>query len=650
MSISQVEKVLIAFHNNEREKFLSRLQDEGILHITEIREEGKLSGEENIDLNISIASLDRVIKYLRPYRKESFIDNLFGNKTVVDGEFYRDTMSSHKYKKIVAVVKELEKKKTELQREKTLCDAQLEELLPWKSLDIELKELKKLKKVSIEIGSIPKPPEDFNEKVSQLPVEVEIIKREKDRIYCIFVYRIEVKDEVRNFLTNIAFEPARLEGFIRKPHDIIEELDANLKEIIKKLEKIEKESYEMAEDIERIFIIYEEDYNASLRDRALTNAYLTSRAVFIEGWVRKKDRKRLTRLIDEFLTVTIEDIKPDKDEKIPVELENIGPVRPFESLTKLYGTPHPSEIDPSPLVAPFFVLFFALCLSDAMYGLIFAIISIFFMKKITGDKRLLKVLMAGSIATIIIGALLGGWFGDLPQRLSGILPGFAVFRERILLFDPMNEPLYFFILSLGIGVVQILVGFFVGFIKLLRQGRPIEAVSCKLSWVIFWSSLLLYVGTSFLPPIEGLKPVFLSFIIIAALLVLFVSGFPSRNWITRIAKGLFNLYQGIMGTVGDIISYSRLMALGLVTVGLAMAINILTEVMLQIPVLKFVLVPVVFIGGHLFSIAINVLGAYVHTLRLQYAEFFTKFFDGGGEPFYPLKRENRFVAVKENVV
>ena len=101
-----------------------------------------------------------------------------------------------------------------------------------------------------------------------------------------------------------------------------------------------------------------------------------------------------------------------------------------------------------------------------------------------------------------------------------------------------------------------------------------------------------------------------------------------------------------MGTVGDIISYSRLMALGLVTVGLAMAINILVGVMAQIPVLKFVLVPLVFIFGHLFSIGINVLGAYVHTLRLQYAEFFTKFFEGGGEPFSPLRRETKFVIVE----
>jgi V/A-type H+-transporting ATPase subunit I len=646
MAISQIEKVLLALHKDEREEFLSRLQEEGILHITEIKEKGRASKGENIELSTKIASLERVINYLRPYTKESFVDSLFGNKRVVDENLYRETLASSKYEKVVVEVKELERKRAELQREKTQCETQLEELIPWGSLNIPIEELRKFKQVFVEAGFVPKPSPNFDEKVAQLPVEVEIIRRERDGIYCIFAYRVEGKDEIRNFLTGIGFEPARLDGFTGKPQDIVKGLLNRLKEIEKQKEKIVKRSAEIASDIERIFVIYDENYNASLRERALSNAFLTPRAVCIEGWVRKKDKKRLKRLVDEFATVTLEEIEPRAGELSPVELENSPPVRPFEILTKLYGTPHSREIDPSPLIAPFFILSFALCLADAMYGLVFAFICLIFMRKIKGDKRLLKILTVGSVATIVVGALLGGWFGDLPQRLSATLPGLVAFRERALIFDPMNEPLKFFVLALGVGIVQILVGFFVGFIKLLRQGRILEAVASKLSWDIFWISLFLFMGASFIPLLEGFKPAFLSLITAAALLVLLASGVPSRNFFTQIAKGLFNLYQGIMGTIGDIISYSRLMALGLVTVGLAMAINILVNVMGEIPVMKFVLVPLVFIFGHLFSIGINVLGAYVHTLRLQYAEFFTKFFDGGGEPFSPLRRETRFVMVE----
>jgi len=646
MAISQTKKVLIALHKDERTKFLSRLQDEGILHITEIKEKGKVSKEEGTDLNIKIASLERVINYLRSYTKESFIDTLFGNKRVVDNNLYRETLASSKYEKLISEVKELERKIAELQRERTQCETQRKELLPWESLNISLEELKEFKQVLVELGFISKPPLDFDEKVSQLPVEVEIIQKGKEGIYCIFAYRAEAKNEIRNFLIGIGFEPARLDGFTGKPRNIIKGLQNRLEEIEQQRERIVERSAEIARDIERILVIYEEDYNTSLREKALSNAFVTPSAVCIEGWIRKKDKKRLEKLADGFATVTVEEIQPHAGELPPVELENRPPVRPFEVLTKLYGTPHSREIDPSSLIAPFFILFFALCLADAMYGLIFAFISLIFMRRIKGDKRLLKILMAGSVATIVVGALLGGWFGDLPQRLSPIFPRLAIIRGKLLLFDPMKEPLKFFILALGVGIVQILVGFFVGFVKLLRQGKILEAIAGKLSWDIFWISLLLFVMASFIPALEGFKSIFLSLIIVAALLVLFASGIPSRNFFIQVAKGLFNLYQGIMGTVGDIISYSRLMALGLVTVGLAMAINILVGVMAQIPVLKFVLVPLVFIFGHLFSIGINVLGAYVHTLRLQYAEFFTKFFEGGGEPFSPLRRETKFVIVE----
>ncbi len=646
MAISKIDKVLLALHKDEREKFLSRLQEEGILHITEIKEKGGISKEENIDLDMKIASLERVINYLRPYTKASFIDSLFGNKRMVDKSLYKETLASPKYQKVVLEVKELERKRSELQREKTQYETQLGELLPWEPLNIPLEELRKFKQVLAEAGFIPKVPPDFDEKISQLPVEVEIVRREKEGIYCIFAYRTEAREEIRNFLTSIGFEPSRFDGFTGKPKEIIKVLLNKLKEIDKQKQKIVEKSAEIAKDIERIFVIYEENYNERLREGALSDAFVTPCALCIEGWIRRKDKKRLKNLVGEFDTVTIEDIKPREGELPPVELDNRPLVRPFEVLTKLYGTPHSREIDPSPLIAPFFILFFAFCLSDAMYGLVFAFICLIFLRKIKGDKRLLKVLTIGSIATIVVGALLGGWFGDLPQRLSTTFPGLNAFREKMLLFDPMNEPLKFFILALGLGVIQILVGFFVGFLKLLRQGKIIEAIAGKLSWDIFWISLFLFVGASFIPLLEGTKYIFLSLIIGAALIVLFASGIPSRNLFTQIAKGLFNLYQGIMGTVGDIISYSRLMALGLVTMGLAMAINILAGVMAQIPILKFILVPLVFIIGHLFSIGINILGAYVHTLRLQYAEFFTKFFDGGGEPFSPLRRETRFVMVE----
>jgi V/A-type H+-transporting ATPase subunit I len=192
-----------------------------------------------------------------------------------------------------------------------------------------------------------------------------------------------------------------------------------------------------------------------------------------------------------------------------------------------------------------------------------------------------------------------------------------------------------------------LFGYFLGFVKAVREGKVIEGIAGKLAWVTFWIALLMF-GLSFkVAGLVVLKLPLIIIIILSAMLVLFGSGGPSRNLFFKIAKGMFNLYQGLMGTVGDIISYSRLMALGLVTLGLATSINILVGVMAGIPYLSWILVPLLFIGGHVFSMGINVLGAYVHTLRLQYAEFFTKFFEGGGTPFKPFRKEAKYIIVSK---
>ncbi len=649
MSISKVEKVRIALHKTERAKFLSRLQDESILHISEIKEESEtvpLSVEET-EIGTKIASLERTISYLRPYTKQSLIDNLFGNKRVIDKQVYQETIGSIKYGELSLKVRELERRESELERKKTQCKTELEEISHWESLNIPVEKLKSTKQVILEPGFVPRKSLEVLDEIPPF-LEVEVTAEGKKGAYSIFAYSTNREDDARKFLIDIGFEPIRLEGFTGKPSTIIKQLREKILRIEKEEKRIKEEVAHIAENVDRIFVLYEENYNAHLREKAFSRGFVTSSAVFIEGWIKKSDRKRLKKLSNEFATVTIETIKPKQGESPPCEFENPSGVRPFEALIRLYGMPHRGEIDPTPLIMPFFILFFAICLSDAMYGLIFALGSFLFMEKIQGDRSLLKILLFGAFATIVIGALLGGWFGDLPQRLQPTFPWFSSMRKRFMLFDPMTEPLKFFILALSIGVFQILIGFFVGFITLLKQRRPLEAVASKLSWNIFWISLFLFVGTGYITSLEWAKNIFLIPLAGASLLVVFLSGVPSRNLPIQIAKGIFNLYQGIMGTIGDIISYSRLMALGLVTMGLAMAVNILVEVVSQIPVLKFILVPIVFIAGHLFSIAINVLGAYVHTLRLQYAEFFTKFFEGGGRPFSPLKRETRYVVVESS--
>jgi V/A-type H+-transporting ATPase subunit I len=216
----------------------------------------------------------------------------------------------------------------------------------------------------------------------------------------------------------------------------------------------------------------------------------------------------------------------------------------------------------------------------------------------------------------------------------------------MMLFDPMTDVMTFFALTIALGFVQINVGLAVNAYKRIKEGDILGALSQPIAWIVILLSLAymgLFAGKVSNPLLNNaVKGVALLFVLF---MVLFSSR-HSRNFIIRIIKGAYNVYNGV-GFIGDLLSYVRLMALGLTSSGIAMAINILTLLVWQIPIAGYILGPIVFVFGHLFSLAINILGSIVHPLRLQYVEFFKQFYDDGGTPFLPLKWEGKYTEIVE---
>ncbi len=637
MAIIPVEKVYITFHKSEKDAILEKLQDSGILHISEmgedIREEFDVYDveEEKMErgLEEKVKNLERIIGILEKYTQPvGFLESLFERKEEIEKTELLRVVSAIKVDELLEELNSLIQDNVFLETRLKNLYTQLDFLKPWTNLNSPLETfMKGYGKIKFIAGRLQA------KALSGLgDIPYEKVSEDAKYVYVIIASYESELEEIRKRLVEFEFEQVEFHGYRFTPKDELALIEKEIEVLENEKKVIDALFKEHAAKIDTYRMLH--DYYMSILTRELADAkgVETESATFLTGWVEKRNMKRLENIIAGFDTASMQKIAPDKGEDPPIYLENKKIAWPFETLVRLYGLPNYREIDPTALMAPFFVVFFALCLTDAGYGIVLMLLAYYLMKKIKAGYDLFWTLFLGGFATIFAGAITGGWFGDIQNLWSG----FNVFRNKFLLFDPMNEPMKFFALALGLGYLQILVGLFVGFYKKLKNGEFLDGLFNEIAWIGILITLPLGVY---------LKNTLLDYIAIgfSALILLFSAN--SRNPIVRVLKGAYNLYGGI-GLVGDLLSYVRLMALGIVTAGIAMAVNILTKLVFGIPYLGYVLAPLIFVGGHAFSVFVNVMGAFVHSLRLQYVEFFNKFYENGGKPFVPFSWKGKYYRVK----
>lgn len=369
----------------------------------------------------------------------------------------------------------------------------------------------------------------------------------------------------------------------------------------------------------------------------------TEETVTVFGWIAKSHLPELERKLRQLSKATaVLKVKADDDEIAPVELSNPTFLKPFESVTALYGLPQASEVDPTPLLAPFFILFFGLCLTDAGYGAVLAIAMalMIWIKKITiNEGKLWWLLLFSGIFTVAVSIPFGGWFGldpnTVPEWMTKPNPeGGRLFIGQIWNLGATSGINFFQNLALGLGILHLSVGIFMaGYMKWVG-GDKMGAF-----WVD-WSVLVLFsaVGAYFFVSPEQ-QPTALYAIYATVALVIWGKGHGS-SLLLRPVMGLLGLVNLAMSMLSNTLSYLRLLALGLVTGALALAVNLVAQ---QIGALFpiYVAIPVmivIYTVGHIGNIALNVLGAFIHSGRLQFVEFFGNFFEGGGRPFKAFSR------------
>jgi V/A-type H+-transporting ATPase subunit I len=649
MAVVPMAKIIIVSHRSQASELLEALQREGICHILNAEEaiisrdfpDIAASAERPKDIEALLGRLQKSIAFLEKHTKaQKGLAGVFSPRAVVDEQSYKKVVSD---RKILTAIEESEQLEASI--EKTGSEIEnlhntLDMLRPWSSLETPVEEINQLSRAACWAGLIPNQHfEQIEEKLGELCAAIQKIGADGSRAACLVACLKEQTDEVQKALRSAEFEPANFESMTGTASALIGEHGDKLEKAQSQWNRYTEQAAVLSESLLNLEILYDHYQNLLNREQTRDTAPATESTVLLEGWVKEHNFHRLEKLMSDFDASSLTKIEPAEDEEIPVEIENKRIIKPFEVITRLYGMPKYFEVDPTVFLAPFFALFFALCLTDGGYGLVIATLMVLLIWKMQGDKKLMWMLGICGAVTIAAGALTGGWFGNAIQTFILGKPN----KSIALWFDPFEKPMTFFILSLALGYLQIMAGLAIGLGHSLRRRDYLSAICDYLSWLVMLNSVVLFLAAKFgaIP-----APIGKIFGIIALFPAAVIMLFSERQgaWAGRIGMGVYNLFSTIF-YMGDVLSYLRLMALGMVTGGLAMAINVIVQICTKIPLAGIFVAVIVFVGAHSFNIAINMLGAFVHTLRLQYVEFFPKFFVGGGKQFMPLRKEYQHIYI-----
>lgn len=652
MAIAQMKKIMIASHRCEASELLEALQRAGIVQILDAERamvskewpELQVDIKRPRDLEELVTSLGNAIAFLKKHATEKSAASPFKPLVVVDESKYEAVITSNKAMELLEKTNQISEDIESLKTAKENIAGHLEMLLPWEGLSTPVEEMSELESASCIAGLLPiQTFEETQERLGELGSFIESISERNGICACIAITTKENVSETQKALRAGDFEVVSFEGLCGTTTGLIAESKAKLASTEIALNAAIDTAGELSKETLQLEMLF--DHNQNLLDRERTGAEVpaTENTVLYEGWVKSHDFKKLEKLVGKFGASSLDEIDVADGEEVPVEIENSNAVRPFEIITRLYGMPSTTDVDPTIFLAPFFALFFGLCLTDAAYGLIMLGILWWAYKKMQGDKGFLLLFIACSAVTVVAGALTGSWFGNSIETLIGEGSGLDNVRRSIMLFDPMTDPMTFFMLALGLGYFQILCGLTIAFVNNLKKKDYASAAFEQLTWLIFLNSMLLFglSKTSMITPILA-KPCAILAIIQAVLIFLFTE--RKSGLAGRIGGGVFGLFSAVF-YFGDILSYVRLMALGMVTAGLGMAVNILVKLLIDIPYVGWLLAALMFVVGHLFNLAMSTLSSFVHSLRLQFVEFFPKFLEGGGKDFIPLKKKYKHVLV-----
>jgi len=643
----RMKKIQILALEALRYQVIKRLQALGTIHLIDYSEKLEDPNWNNLlrpqppstnirkiaAVNIAINRLLDLFERYDPERKEGFIKGIFAPmppKRIETREVYGKELINTVDDIIDKVGLETEKPVKELEKiEEEIIESErvkglLELIL---NLEIDLKDIGESDFLSTFLGIIPKEETDtIRERLEELTkgnFYLGVRETSENKLVTLLICLKEQASLVLANLRRISWEKIEIVGQQGTPNEVRDSINKKILALVE--EKTKKEA--IVVDIAKRWRNELEKYREFLamerqREESQNKFAQMEHVVAIQGWVPENSAAQAAQETEEVSdgACMVEISEPEEMDDVPVLLKNPKFIRSFELLTRLYGMPTYNGVDPTLILVPGFLLFFSIMLTDAMYGVIALVLGLLLIRGGGKYNIFIKdagvILSSAGMATVIVGALAGGWLGDFGLKLPVL--------KAMQIFDPMVQVTTFLLIALIIGLTHVNAGVVINVWNRLKRRQAWKALTGNLWFLFAQPGIFFY--------LVGYRSVGLMFMVISLVLL----------FLGHKAMAMFQ----VTGFMGDVLSYARLMALGLCTTGIAMTVNVLSNMLYAGSSIGIFFAIVVFFIGHLFNFVINAMGAFVHGLRLHYVELFTKFFESGGTEFTPLETRYEVVEIK----
>lgn len=639
MSVSSMKKLTVFAFREDSEKILRRLVK---LRCVEARRVDCTDERLRLRRLSADAELSRAEERLRDIRAvlPQLVRYSTENKGIgrslrsFDAERFRTDGSLERACRTVEQTLRLIERRAVVTQALTRIQTQADALAPWLEFDVPMEQLKTARTQTV-LGCFPPSVKSavLEASLSEAKLCAETVSTDRNGIYTAVTYLRDEESEIRSRLSGLGFIPCDIAWGDGTPMQLMDALELERAELENELVEMEEAMRDLAESLDLVEILHD------LTDTDRTVAELhrklaqTETCTVLEGWIPVFTQDAVKNALSEY-DCAYEISEPQEGEDPPVLLRNNRFAMNFEWVVGMYSYPKYGRFDPTMIMSIFYFLIFGLMFADVGYGLLLVLGGFGGARLLNpkpGMKRMLCMFGYCGISAILMGVIFGGWFGDLPtaimQNLLGMSPDTEAghFFGSGLWFNPLDNPLEFLILALGVGGVHLIAGMAVRFYILCKDGKADEAICTIIPyWVLFAGLLTLLID----------QTVGMAVSAAGAALILLLNGYGIRNPFKRLFKGLGGIY-GLINYASDLLSYSRILALGLVAAVIAKVINMITALG-DNGVFGAIVMVVVLVAGHVLNLAINVLGSFVHTSRLQYMEFFGKFYEDGGRAFEPL--------------
>lgn len=655
--IVDMHKIQLAVTKNQTEQFMTWLQEEGVLHVTHTNEENEENRVTGNGFDKEMAYIQFALEFISHIRGELNIKpdkswrNFFAGKPTASLARLEQTIEGLSLDKVNEEIREISDKLGDLKNRQQEINDLLGRLNPWQNLSVtgeQLNTLARSRHYLLKIGTqdeiaIKKIITDTKTSISR-EVSRQTTKK-KGKIYLeVAVHKTEAEN-LKKLIDNTSAETVSLPVPEKETvPNYIKSLKKEKQELHKQQDKLLKKGKSFLKMEDRLKFAYDGILHRQERNLAGRKSLHLQRTTIVTGWLPKHHYPEFTQKLEKEFPSAAIDIDKNNRETPPVAIKNSKILEPFETVTNIYGRPKHTELDPTGPLSIFFLVSFGLALTDAGYG-IMMMLTMWLTEKYfrlkTETKKMIRLLYYTGFSTAVFGALTGGWFGiDITNLPAGEIKS-ALLSLKVI--DPIQEPMPLLLVSFAVGIVQLLFAWIVRAYDHARNKDYVAVVLDDIAWFILVTVLLLWMASR-----QGMfltaytRPLQIAVLIMAAIAVL-GGGRSYKNPFLKLGGGILSLY-GLVNFMSDTLSYSRLLALGLATGIIALVVNMIgVMIASSIPGVGWLIAAVVLVGGHLFNLGINALGAFIHSGRLQYVEFFPKFLEGGGDPYRPFGRVTKYV-------